>query len=348
MEQYNFYSVVLILLFSIILFICCDDFSLYDLTGGPTLNPESVTLYFSETCEFSALNGDEPYLFSVQSGLGSIDPDTGLYTAPVSESNDTVMVTDSGGKTDTASVKVIMELVIFPESIIIFENTHHVFTADGGVLPYIFSVLSGNGTVNSSTGLYTAPDTPGNAVLRVTDSEGNISDANIEIVASDALIINPPEAVISSGEKVTLTAYSLSGPAYTFSLESASAMLTGTSLTDIPPDSAEFSSSGFGVAVICVTDSGTGIAYAEITVNSGIPLAISPHDITIDISSTFIFTAAGGQPPYSFYMESGPGTINSVTGLYTAPDYKDNNIWVGVEDVLGSTDTARIKVKDLK
>ncbi len=74
-------------------------------------------------------------------------------------------------------------------------------------------------------------------------------------------------------------------------------------------------------------------------------LRISPSSITLAFNETYTFTASGGVPPYTFYIESGSGTIDPDTGLYTAPGYKDNQVYVTVEDVPGSTDTARVRVK---
>ena len=45
------------------------------------------------------------------------------------------------------------------------------FVAAGGTTPYVFSV-SGNGTINSSTGKYTAAELPGSDAVKVTDHDG--------------------------------------------------------------------------------------------------------------------------------------------------------------------------------
>jgi hypothetical protein len=57
------------------------------------------------------------------------------------------------------------------------------FSALGGFGTYTFSIhtnVSG-GSINSSTGLYTAGATPGTDVVRVTDSLGNFTDVNVTV-----------------------------------------------------------------------------------------------------------------------------------------------------------------------
>lgn len=54
----------------------------------------------------------------------------------------------------------------------------------GGVAPYTFKVNSGNGTINSSTKVFTAASTAGTVGVRVTDSLGNTADHYFYVVTS--------------------------------------------------------------------------------------------------------------------------------------------------------------------
>ncbi len=56
------------------------------------------------------------------------------------------------------------------------------FVASGGLAPYSFTLLSGSGSVNSSSGAYTPPITRGNSLLQVTDALGSSVTATIENV----------------------------------------------------------------------------------------------------------------------------------------------------------------------
>ncbi len=51
---------------------------------------------------------------------------------------------------------------------------------------------------------------------------------------------------------------------------------------------------------------------------SGEPLSIDPESTVVAIGATTIFTATGGYPPYAFAMDSGDGSIDSSSGVYTA------------------------------
>lgn len=71
-----------------------------------TISPKSVTVNFGEKYTFTASGGSGDYTFSVTSGDGEVDSETGEFTAPNSTETDKVTVTDSNGDTATATVKV--------------------------------------------------------------------------------------------------------------------------------------------------------------------------------------------------------------------------------------------------
>jgi hypothetical protein len=68
-------------------------------------------------------------------------------------------------------------LSISPLSATLLVNTTMVFTADGGATPYVFSVQSGGGSIDADSGIYTAPSTPGSAIIQVRDDNGDTSEA---------------------------------------------------------------------------------------------------------------------------------------------------------------------------
>jgi hypothetical protein len=55
------------------------------------------------------------------------------------------------------------------------------FTASGGTPLYSYSVVSGSGFINGSTGDYTAPITLGTETVRVTDASLNTDDATVDV-----------------------------------------------------------------------------------------------------------------------------------------------------------------------
>jgi hypothetical protein len=68
-------------------------------------------------------------------------------------------------------------LSVSPISATLLVDTKCVFTATGGAPPYVFSVQSGGGTIDADSGIYTAPSTPGSAVIQVRDDNGDTSEA---------------------------------------------------------------------------------------------------------------------------------------------------------------------------
>ena len=72
-------------------------------------------------------------------------------------------------------------LTISPMSAQVVITQSMIFTAQGGVSPYIFS-NSGLGSINSSTGVYIAPAITGSSIVQVEDSYQVIATASIEVI----------------------------------------------------------------------------------------------------------------------------------------------------------------------
>ncbi|MBI5543314.1 MAG: hypothetical protein HY901_05460, partial [Deltaproteobacteria bacterium] len=70
------------------------------------ISPASCAVVINDTCAFSASGGTGSYTFSVAAGGGSINPASGLYTAPATAGAATVRVTDSALTTSDATVTI--------------------------------------------------------------------------------------------------------------------------------------------------------------------------------------------------------------------------------------------------
>lgn len=93
----------------------CQPFFLTDLLDGEsglplTVTPNATVVVINQTLDFGALGGFPPYSFSVASGLGTIDPATGLFTAPPSDGTTVIRVTDSVSATADAEVTVALNV----------------------------------------------------------------------------------------------------------------------------------------------------------------------------------------------------------------------------------------------
>lgn len=79
-------------------------------------------------------------------------------------------------------------IAISPTTATVPQGKTQTFTASGGTGPYVFSVKSGLGSINSSTGVYTASRNTGIAVVEVVDSLGARARAGVTICSALTLI----------------------------------------------------------------------------------------------------------------------------------------------------------------
>ncbi len=292
------------------------------------ISPASKTLAVGNSFTFTASGGVFPYTFTANSG--SIDASTGAYTAPASSGSATVTVTDALGNTSSSTVTINPALQITPSSKTLAANNVFVFSASNGVSPYTYSV--NNGSINASTGSYTAPASSGSATVTVTDSMGNTSSSTVTINA--ALSLSADRTVIAANNTATVTA-SGGVPPYTYSKDSGPGSVNASTGVYTPGAS--------GTGVLRVTDSLANSTTVTITVNAA--LAISPTSATVNINTTKTFSASGGVTPYTYSVVSGSGSVNSSSGLYSAPG-TTGSVSVRVTDALGNVSDSVVTLVD--
>jgi hypothetical protein len=175
----------------------CKDFSFFNelgVKGGLTITPASMSILTDGIMSFNAYGGNGDYVFSIVSGNhGTIDPVSGVYTAPSTACNDVVMVTDGTNLSATATVSVVTTLdalEINPKVATLSPGSQITFVATGGndsSYDYSFDTNNSGGTINTSTGLYTAGPTTGvGDTIVVTDGDLTVCaiPANVSIVAA--------------------------------------------------------------------------------------------------------------------------------------------------------------------
>lgn len=72
-------------------------------------------------------------------------------------------------------------IAITPSPATVNQNNTVTFVATGGTAPYVYSLVSGIGSIGAATGIYTAPPQTGVAVVRVTDALLATVDAAVTI-----------------------------------------------------------------------------------------------------------------------------------------------------------------------
>ena len=156
-------------------------------TSNLMIIPEVAEVLIDDIFTFSASGGTGPgtYTFSVLSGNGSIDVVNGKYTAPSETGNATVRVTDTDSATADATIYIVAELLTINPSIslTLYVGDEFSFSASNGNSPYSFSILGDepSGSINSSTGLFTALAKDNSVTVIVTDKNGNTDTCRVTL-----------------------------------------------------------------------------------------------------------------------------------------------------------------------
>ncbi|MCM2277184.1 MAG: hypothetical protein NDJ89_03845 [Oligoflexia bacterium] len=301
--------------------------------NGFTLSPTARTISTGGTIAFSASGGLAPYTFELYYGIGTVQGESGLYTAPGVPGDAVVRAVDAEGAEAYAGILVTDSPVINPTSVALAAGNWYPFSVSGGSQPYAFSIASGEGSVDSATGKFTAGANAGSTTIRVTDAKGRISDAAVTITGQLSLTEDTVTVPLSESH-----AFSTSGgvPPIRYSILSGGGQIDASSGVYLAPAT-------MGVAVVKAEDSLGNIDTAIVSLNN--PLRVSPAQITLTQGSTYLFSAMGGKPAYT-YSVSGPGhgSILEATGAYTAPGSAGGPYTVTVTDAEGATSSAEVTV----
>jgi hypothetical protein len=268
-----------------------------------------------------------------------------------------VTVTDDGGLSTTSStlvvtvVQTLTSAVVSPATTTVHENSTQPFTATaydqfGNALitqpTFSWSLASGIGSINSSSGVYTSPASTGSASITATSASVSasasitISDAAPVISATTAT----PSPVTGQTAALSVTATDVGGSGtltYTWAatsvpMNASAPTYTGNTNGTSAASSitAHFTQHGTYTFTVTVSD-GQGqnaSGSVNVTVNQTLTtITVSPSPATVSEDSTQAFTAAAydqfgtalaAQPTFIWSL-IGIGSINSSSGLYTAP-----------------------------
>ncbi|MDQ2667035.1 MAG: ice-binding family protein [Gemmatimonadota bacterium] len=181
-----------------------------------TVTPNPATVQTNATQLFSAVGRDGSGnivsitpVWTVTNGGGTIDASTGVFTAGAITGTFTNTVTATSGAVSgsatvivTAAAPSLATITVTPNPATVQTNAQQQFTAvgrdgNGNVFPFTptWSVVSGGGTINSATGLFTAGNVTGTFVNTVVASSGAVSgSATVTVTA-----VAPPAPFIPLG-----------------------------------------------------------------------------------------------------------------------------------------------------
>lgn len=327
---------------TLILLTGCAQFSLRDLLLSKPfeLVPGSLTVQTGGSYTFTVREGVPPYEFSILSGNGSIDPVTGLYTAPGIPETGVVGVLDTEGKLSTATVKVtnaVLPLEIVPAAVTLDPGDSLEFNAFGGVGSYSWTLESGSIGTRTGTTYHAPADESGTAVMRVEDQDGDSRTANITVAAPSALIITPQDITVTRGTTVTFIGgggYAQNPSHYTYG---------AAGVGSINIDTGVYNATDAGTADITVSDlSGSSVTVTVTVEDPGVslPVGISPSEATVFTNGAIDLEAYSGVPGYTFTKISGGGSVDSATGLFSAPAAAGTSVIRVTDSVSGTADAS--------
>ena len=209
----------------------CVPWELSQVLDGPqgkalSISPSTTVLPGGGTVVFAAGGGVPPYRYTMASGLGSVDPATGFFTASATPGPAVVRVIDRTGKylDATIAVQTSGPLAISPSTVSVVAGGTLTFFPIGGSGSYSFSMSvlgSGSGSPSPSVtsgGVYVAGPSPGTTdKVRLTDT---VTSTYVEATVTVTAAASAVNYTVSSVSGLPVSGTVSSGvPAGTFTLQ---------------------------------------------------------------------------------------------------------------------------------
>lgn len=296
-----------------------------------SLAPSTLYLHQNESQLLAVSGGLMPYDFTLREGLGTIDS-SGVFTSPSEITTSVVQVSDYMNSLQQIQIHTLSPLQILPSKISLTGGMSTTFSAQGGKSPYSYALLSGEGTVGSTTGSYTAPTESGKATLAVQDALGRTTVAHIDIVGiTQPLSLSPATLTMAINTNFILAAQGGTS-SYIFSIVSGGG--------SINPHGQFTAPAAPGVTILEVSD---GVHSSQSTVTITSALQLSPSSATTSVAQPITLTLSGGAPPYSYIITQGLGSI-STNGILTPS--QAGSITIKGSDSQGTVRWATVQVND--
>jgi hypothetical protein len=288
-------------------------------------------------------------------------------------------ITDTGGLTVISSVSVtvnqtLASVTVTPASAGLNENQTESFAATGydqfgkamTSQPAFTWSRTGIGSINGSSGVYTAPGSAGSAT--VTATSGLVSGSATVTVANANPVVTTVAAAAPSPVPGTSAVLSVSASddggsanlsyswaATTLPSGAASPTYSANGTNAANTSTATFSTAGVYVFTVTISDGqgGTASSSVSVTVNQTLNSAtVSPATAGLNENQTQTFTATGydqfGNPmtaqPTFIWSRTGIGSVNPRTGVYTTQSVTGTGTVIATSGSI--TGTATVTVTD--
>ena len=291
-----------------------------------TVEPVTATVAASQLLVLRGSGGTGNYLWTIaENASGStVDPNAGVYVAgtpraAMGPTVDVVRLEDRGCRGEAvANVTVLDAAMIAPSRIELRPSSSVTFAASGGSGSYSFAIVgTALGTIDATSGQYTAPSSVGRDVVQLTDTMlGSTADAIVEITTDAGLVLATTEWVIPVGSTLDLPVSGASG-VYDVTSSAPAVEVVDTTLVRAASQ---------GSAELTITDHFTDESVSVSTI------VVAPHDAERRHASDLSELHVVG-PPGDF---DGDGNLDAVIGM---PDFGSTWWQAGLVAIFRGTGT---------
>ena len=228
----------------------------FQYTQTLVIYPKKLILSVGDQYQFTVRNGFGQHQFGILNGDGTIDAQSGLYTATSFAGGALVKAQDEKGEMDSATIQINPPLQIstFTNTIRVGERIYIGVT--GGVPPYTYSVDSGDAEIDPETGLFKALRPTDVIKAEVADAMNHRVSANLKIVPGLSLTARYSSVFV--GKKFQLE---VSGGVSPFSYS----VVNGAGTVDSVSGELTVGDQP-GLLTVKVTDAVQGVAYLNLQV----------------------------------------------------------------------------------
>jgi hypothetical protein len=208
------------------------------------------------------------------------------------------------------------------------------FSAEGGTPPYLFLIEEGTGTLDNLSGAFTAPGTPGYAIVGASDELGTSDRATV--IFKDPPVLTPTPSTLAVGNVLRIGAAGGSRP-YIYSIT------TGTDKTTYDSNAGTLTALAPGTSTLTLTDLDGETASMSINIVSA--LSVAPVSQVLGFNETLTLTTTGGVSPINYRIAAGGGSLSGTSdssATFTAPATTGASV-IEARDSLGNTAIALIE-----